>query len=85
MDQEPLPPEGQTDNGSREYYATDGNIECYQALRACLGREGYLAWLRGTIIKYNWRLTKKGCALEDAIKIGWYSRELERVLADHTA
>lgn len=81
----PEPLTAEADNGSREYYATDGGIECYQALFACLGREGYVAWLRGTIIKYNWRLTKKGCAAEDAIKIGWYARELERVLADKAA
>ena len=80
MPQEPLSTE--SDTGSRQYYATDGGIECYQALRACLGREGYLAWLRGTIIKYAWRLTKKGCASEDAVKMGWYTRELERVLSD---
>jgi len=73
------------DNGSRDYYATDNGIECYQALRACLGREGYIAWLRGTIIKYNWRMTKKGQGPEDAIKINWYARELERVMADPKA
>ena len=81
MDQS-LPPEH--DDGSRTYYEADG-IECWQALRACLGREGYIAWLRGTIIKYNWRLTKKGQAAEDAIKANWYGRELERILADPTA
>lgn len=80
------PPEAgsPTDNGDRSYYVAEG-MECWQALRACLGREGYVSWLRGTIIKYNWRLTTKGQAVEDAVKIRWYSNELARVLADPKA
>lgn len=74
------------DTGDRNYYATAG-VECTQALRACLGREGYIAWLRGTKIKYLWRLMAKPNVnpLEDVIKDNWYGRELERVLRDPEA
>lgn len=74
------------DTGSRDYYATAG-VQCTEALRACLGREGYICWLRGTIIKYMWRAgSKPGIdPAEEAVKVGWYSRELERVLRDPKA
>ena len=68
----------------RPYY---GGNECALAIRAALGREGYIAWLRGTKIKYLWRLGAKPDVdpTEDAIKDNWYGRELERVLADPSA
>lgn len=83
----PTPPsEAPADTGDRDYYATDG-ISCSDALRACLGREGYIAFLRGTCIKYNWRLNAKPGVdpAEDAVKVQWYARELERVLRDPAA
>ncbi len=80
---EPFASEDQADTGDRDYYSTDG-ITCTEALLACLGREGYICWLRGTIIKYSWRLSKKPSAKpeEDAVKMRWYSNELARILAE---
>jgi hypothetical protein len=80
------PQKGEADNGYRDYYATDG-VQCSEALRAALGREGYISWLRGTILKYLWRLgAKPGIdPVEDVTKVDWYVQELKRVLADPTA
>lgn len=80
------PAPSQPDTGDRPYYATQG-VQCTEALRACLGREGYICWLRGTIIKYMWRTGAKPDVdpAEEAVKVGWYSRELERVLRDPAA
>lgn len=49
---------------------------CLEALRVALGRDGYISWLRGTIIKYQWRLGRKGNAAQDASKAAWYSQRL---------
>ena len=68
----------------RSYY---GGRECADAIRAMLGRDGYIAWLRGTLLPYIWRLGDKPGVdpSEDAAKIGWYQEELARVLADTEA
>jgi hypothetical protein len=47
-----------------------------------LGREGFIAFLRGQIHKYNWRLLHKEDALQDVQKLGWYQRKLEEALRD---
>jgi hypothetical protein len=76
------------DTGDRDHYRnTDNGIECVHALRACLGRDGYIAWLRGQVIKYNWRLGQKPGVdpAEDSIKATWYQTELTRVLSDENA
>lgn len=78
----------QKDTGDRDYYRnSDNGVECTHALRACLGRDGYICWLRGQVIKYNWRLgVKETEAPEtDSIKAAWYQNELSRVLADPEA
>lgn len=58
-----------------------GSIECIDAMEAMLGREGFIAYLRGTIFKYNWRLLHKLDPVEDAKKLGWYNERLTKALA----
>lgn len=42
------------------YTALDGSgITCADAQRAMLGRDGYIAYLRGMVIKYQWRFLRK--------------------------
>ena len=38
---------------------TQGDIECIDAIRAALGREGFIAFCRGNAMKYLWRLMDK--------------------------
>ena len=59
---------------------TQGSIECIDAIEAALGRDGFIAFLRGQVIKYSWRLGLKGPALEDAQKAFWYQDRLTVVL-----
>ena len=76
------------DNGYRDYYRnSDTGIECTHAIRAALGRDGYIAWLRGTQMKYLWRADAKDQdhPAEYAVKVGWYAGELARVLSDPEA
>jgi Protein of unknwon function (DUF3310) len=59
---------------------TQGAVECIDALEAALGREGFVSFLRGQVIKYQWRLGLKGDALEDARKAAWYGARLVATL-----
>ena len=62
------------------YKDSDNGIECIDAIRAALGRDGFIAFLRGQVIKYSWRLGKKGSAVTDAEKAQWYQAKLVEVL-----
>lgn len=59
---------------------THGSIECIDAIESALGPDGFIAWLRGTVIKYQWRLGHKDRPSQDAAKAEWYSRRLTEAL-----
>lgn len=69
------------DTGDRDYYC-EGGIECIDAIKAALGDEGFISFLRGQVIKYNWRLKSKGNAHEDSIKAAWYQNRLTKELSN---
>lgn len=54
---------------------TQGGIECIDALRAALGKEGFKFYCRGNIMKYLWRTEHKN-KLEDLKKAQWYLSRL---------
>jgi Protein of unknwon function (DUF3310) len=60
---------------------TGGGIECIDAIKAALGHGGFVAFLRGQVIKYQWRLGHKDNAAQDAGKARWYAERLEQELA----
>lgn len=60
---------------------THGGIECIDAIEAALGRDGFIAFLRGQVIRYQWRLGHKDSAEQDAAKARWYAVKLEEVLS----
>ena len=62
------------------HYA-EGEIECIDAIRAALGPEQFIGYLRGQVLKYTWRLGRKDDAAQDAGKARWYAARLERELA----
>lgn len=37
------------------HYKSDTGLECIIAIRAMLGREGFIAYCQGNVLKYNWR------------------------------
>lgn len=69
-----------TDMVNHPAHYTAGEIECIDAIAAALGREGFIAYLRGQVMKYTWRLGRKGDAGEDARKAEWYARVLAETL-----
>lgn len=63
------------------HYQGDG-VECIDAIRSALGREGFVAFLRGQVMKYTWRQGQKGDPIENAEKGAWYQQKLIMVLTD---
>lgn len=51
-------------------------VECIEAIRSMLGRDGYRAFLRGQIMKYVWRVESKSDPEMDARKALWYAERL---------
>lgn len=52
------------------HYQSDNGIECIDAIRAAIGRDGFIAYAKGNVIKYLWR--EKEDKLEDMRKAAWY-------------
>ncbi len=59
---------------------TQGRIECIDAIESALGPAGFIAFLRGQVLKYTWRLGLKGAAEVDARKAAWYQERLVAAL-----
>lgn len=57
-----------------------GKIECIEALESALGPEQFIGFLRGQVIKYQWRLGRKDASAQDAAKANWYGKYLEDYL-----
>lgn len=57
---------------SRPAHYADGTIECIDAIRAALGDDAFVAYCRGTAMKYAWRSGKKANHAEDLRKGAWY-------------
>jgi len=57
---------------------TAGGIETIDFIKAKLTKEQYEGYLLGNIIKYSSRMGLKGEAKDDAGKLHWYTRELEK-------
>ena len=59
-----------TDNVNHPPHYNQGAIECIEAIKAALG-EGFVAYLRGNVMKYLWRCDHKR-GVEDLKKAAWY-------------
>lgn len=75
----PVPAE-QPDMVNHPSHYTQGGIECIDAMEEMLGREAFIGYLRGTILKYNWRLLHKVNPVEDSKKMAWYNQRLIQTL-----
>jgi hypothetical protein len=62
-------------NSPPHYTHGANGIECIDAIEAALGPEGFKAFLRGNIIKYNFRCDHKG-GVQDMEKARWYLEKL---------
>ena len=49
-----------------------GEIECIDALKACMTPEEFRGYGKGTAMAYLWRLGQKDYAVQEAKKAAWY-------------
>ena len=68
-----------TESIDPDHYKT-GSVECIDAIRAMLGDEGFIAYCRGNIMRYNWRLGKKDDALVEIGKAAVYAQWIKDTL-----
>lgn len=62
------------------HYKSATGVECIIAIQAALTPEEFVGFLKGQVLKYTWRMGKKGSAAEDAKKAAWYNDRLVNVL-----
>lgn len=67
------------DNVDHPSHYNQGDIECIDALKACLTPEEFRGFLKGNTIKYLWRSEDKGNPVEDLEKAAWY---LDRLIEE---
>ena len=65
-----------TDNVNYPPHYKQGEIECIDAIKSCLG-DGFKFYLQGNAMKYLWRYEHKGKAIEDLEKATWYINRLK--------
>lgn len=58
------------------HYQSDNGVECIDAIRASLGRDGFIAYCQGNIMKYTWRNQSKGAQTQDIQKAIWYANKI---------
>lgn len=55
---------------------TQGDIECWDAMKACMSADEFAGYLRGCAIKYLWRCADKGAFTQDLQKARAYVDKL---------
>lgn len=63
------------------YNSSDG-IECIIYIKQVLGKEGFVAYCRGNVIKYNHRAMYKGNPTEDLAKAAYYLNACNETLKE---
>jgi len=65
-----------TDPVNNPLHYNSGGIECIEAIKASMSTKAFEGYLKGNCLKYLWRMSYKGKALEDAKKAQWYLQKL---------
>ena len=76
--------QGMEDLVNHPTHYNSGGIECIEAIEASMELEAFQGYLKGNILKYIWRMSYKGKALEDCEKSQWYLNKLISTLEDNT-
>ena len=61
---------------NKPLHYNSGGVECIEAIEASMELEAFQGYLKGNILKYIWRMSYKGKALEDCKKAQWYLNKL---------
>jgi hypothetical protein len=67
------------------HYGGDTTYECIKVLEHWLTPEEFVGWLKGTVIKYLCRATKKGSEAQDYAKARFYLQYLDDFMKRHGA
>lgn len=62
-----------------------GEIECIDAIEASMTKEAFCGFLKGNVIKYMWRYTRKDSPVEDLQKAMWYLDKLIVTMQNYIA
>jgi|TARA_R110000823_G_scaffold73174_10_gene168463 hypothetical protein len=54
------------------HYNVEDGVECITYIKQVLGKDGFVAYCRGNVMKYNHRAMYKGNPLEDMAKAQQY-------------
>ena len=65
-----------SDEVNKPQHYNNGSIECIEAVEGMLTPEEYMGYLRGSILKYQWRCRYKGHPIVDLRKARWYEERL---------
>ena len=68
---------------NRPKHYNSGSIECIEAIEGMLTPEEYVGYLRGNIMKYQWRCRYKGQPVVDLRKARWYGQRLEDYILEN--
>lgn len=71
---------GELDQVNHPAHYTQGDIECWDAMKACMSTEEFAGYLRGCAIKYLWRCNMKGTCVQDLQKARAYVNKLEELM-----
>jgi hypothetical protein len=66
-------------------YYKQGKVECIDAIESALGLDGFIAFLRGQVIKYTWRVGGKDNPVQETMKAAWYNERLLKALSTKEA
>jgi predicted transcriptional regulator len=65
-----------SENVNSPAHYNSGNVECIDAIESMLTKDEFIGFLRGNILKYQWRYKQKNGA-EDLKKAQWYFDKLK--------
>lgn len=68
--------QGTQDQVNHPAHYTQGGVECWDAMQACMSEQEFTGYLRGCAIKYLWRCTDKGTYAQDLQKARAYVEKL---------
>ena len=68
--------QGTQDQVNHPAHYTQGGIECWDAMQACMSEQEFTGYLRGCAIKYLWRCNDKGSCAQDLQKARAYVDKL---------
>ena len=75
-------PDDNYNNIDKPFHYNQSGIECIDYIKQVLGKEGFIAYCRGNVMKYNHRAFYKGNPTEDMAKAEQYLKWANETLKE---